>query len=159
MATPWAPLNGITAPISFVGLLRGAHGGTPLQWLNMIVGTGIDIIEIARVEEIMLRRGERFRARVFTAAEIAYCEPRGSRFASYAARFAAKEAAMKALGTGWARGVAFREIEVVRGESGAPMICFYGKALERFSTIGANSAHLSLSHSKEFAIAQVILED
>jgi holo-[acyl-carrier protein] synthase len=124
----------------------------------MIVAIGIDLIEIARIEEVFARRGERFRNRVFTEAEIEYCERRASKIASYAARFAAKEAVMKALGTGWAEAVAWRDIEVVRGESGAPTIQLYGRALEYFRELGARRAHLSLTHSRDFAMAQVILE-
>ncbi len=124
----------------------------------MIIATGIDLIEISRIEEIFSRRGNRFRDRVFTHAVSAYCESVASRFASYAARFAAKEAAMKALGTGWAEGVAWREIEVVRSESGAPQLRLSGRALERMKEIGGNRLHLSLSHSRQMAMAQVILE-
>ncbi len=125
----------------------------------MIVSTGIDLVEISRIEEIFIRRGNRFRDRVFTPDEIAYCESVASRFASYAARFAAKEAAMKALGTGWAEGVAWREIEVTRGERGAPKLRLSGRALERMKEIGASRAHLSLTHSRDLAAAQVLLED
>ena len=124
----------------------------------MIVAIGIDIVEIARIEEVFARRGTRFRDRVFTEAEIAYCEPRGSRFASYAARFAAKEAMMKALGTGWAKGVAWRDVEVLRGEKGAPSVNLRGRALECFNGLGARKAHISMSHSRDLAIAQVVLE-
>ena len=124
----------------------------------MIVAIGIDSIEISRIEEVFFRRGPRFRDRVFTTDEIAYCEPRGSKFASYAVRFAAKEAIMKALGTGWAAGIAWRDIEVVRGEKGAPSIRLSGRALEVFNEMGARSVHLSLTHSRDIATAQVILE-
>jgi holo-[acyl-carrier protein] synthase len=124
----------------------------------MIIGIGVDIVEIDRVEEVLSRRGERFRARVFTPAEVSYCESLGSPWASYAARFAAKEAMMKALGTGWTGGIAFREIEVVRTDGGVPSIRLYATALSRFEAIGATRVHLSLSHSKAFAIAQVLLE-
>lgn len=124
----------------------------------MIVATGIDIVEISRMQEVFARRGERFRARVFTEAEIEYCESRASKSESYAARFAAKEAVMKALGTGWAEGIAWRDIEVVRASTGAPQLRLSGRALERFDEIGARKAHLSLTHSRDIAIAQVILE-
>ena len=124
----------------------------------MIVAIGIDIVEIARVKEVFARRGERFRNRVFTEAEIDYCESRASRLESYAARFAAKEAAMKALGTGWSEGIGWREIEVERAGTGAPTIQLHGRALERMSEIGARKAHLSLTHSRDIAMAQVILE-
>lgn len=124
----------------------------------MIVAIGIDLIEIARIEEVFARRGDRFRARVFTEGEISYCEARASRLASYAARFAAKEAAMKALGTGWSEGVGWKDIEVVRVASDAPALQLSGRALERMREIGANRAHVSLSHSGDLAIAQVVLE-
>ena len=124
----------------------------------MIVATGIDIVEIARIERVFARRGTRFRDRIFTEGEIAYCEPRGSKFASYAARFAAKEAMMKALGTGWSNGIGWRDVEVLRDEEGAPSIKLRGSALERFNGLGASRAHLSLTHSRDLAMAQVVLE-
>ena len=124
----------------------------------MIVAIGIDIIEIARIEEIFRRRGERFRRRVFTESEIEYCERRASKVASYAARFAAKEAVMKALGTGWAEGVGWSDIEIIRAESGAPIIKLHGRALERMRELGAARVHASLTHSRDIAMAQVILE-
>jgi holo-[acyl-carrier protein] synthase len=124
----------------------------------MIVATGIDLIEVSRIRQVFERRGTRFRDRVFTENEIAYCEGRGSKFESYAARFAAKEALFKALGTGWGDGVAWREVEVIRGEKGAPSIRLTGRALECFNQLGARRAHLSLSHSGDIAIAQVVLE-
>jgi holo-[acyl-carrier protein] synthase len=125
----------------------------------MIIAIGIDIVEISRIEATFNRQGERFRRRVFTDAETDYCESVFAKFASYAARFAAKEAAMKALGTGWTDGVAFREIEVMRDEKGAPSLALSGRALERLRELGANRVHLSLSHSGDMAIAQVIMED
>jgi holo-[acyl-carrier protein] synthase len=124
----------------------------------MIVAIGIDLVEIGRIEEVFARRGDRFRARVFTEGEINYCERRASKFASYAARFAAKEAAMKALGTGWAEGVGWTDVEVVSGPNGAPLLQLHGRALERLSEIGAKRAHISLTHSGNLAIAQVLLE-
>jgi len=123
----------------------------------MIVALGVDIIEIARIEEAFARRGARFRDRIFTQTEIDYCESRGSKFASYAARFAAKEAVMKALGTGWGDGVRWRDIEIVRG-SGAPSVVLSGRALERFREMGAVKVHLTLSHTRDIAIAQVVFE-
>ena len=124
----------------------------------MIVATGIDMVEIARIEDVFARRGPRFRDRVFTASEIAYCESRAARMESYAARFAAKEAAMKALGTGWGDGVGWHDIEVLRSPSGVPSLQFSGRALERLNEMGASRAHLSLTHSRDLAMAQVILE-
>ena len=124
----------------------------------MIIATGIDIVDISRLEESFERSGDLFRDRIFTEVEIAYCERRARRFASYAARFAAKEATMKALGTGWAEGVGWRDIEVVSQENGKPTLKLSGRALELFQKMGAWKAHLTLSHSNDLAIAQVILE-
>lgn len=124
----------------------------------MIVAIGIDLVEIARIEEVFTRRGERFRMRVFTEGEISYCERRASKHASYAARFAAKEAAMKALGTGWSNGVGWKDVEVVSGPSGAPTIQLHRKAFERMRELGATRAMVSLTHSGNLAMAQVVLE-
>ena len=124
----------------------------------MIVAIGIDLVEIARIEEVFARRGDRFRARVFTDDEINYCEHRASKFASYAARFAAKEATMKALGTGWSDGVGWMDIEVVSGPNGAPALQLHRRALERLREIGATKAHVSLTHSGSLAMAEVLLE-
>ncbi|HXG66979.1 MAG TPA: holo-ACP synthase, partial [Blastocatellia bacterium] len=121
----------------------------------MIIAIGIDIVDISRLEESFERSGDLFRDRVFTEAEIAYCERRARRSASYAARFAAKEATMKALGTGWAEGVGWRDIEVVSQENGKPTLKLSGRALELFQKMGAWKAHLTLSHSNDLAIAQV----
>lgn len=124
----------------------------------MIVAIGIDLVEVSRIEEVFARRGGRFRDRVFTEGEIAYCEKRASRLMSYAARFAAKEAVMKALGTGWGSGVGWRDIEVVVVEAGAPQIQLRGRARERLLKIGARRVHLSLTHTHELAMAEIILE-
>jgi holo-[acyl-carrier protein] synthase len=126
-----------------------------------IIGTGIDTIEVERVERAIVRplTGHRFRARVFTEREIAYCEARGrGRFQSYAARFAAKEAAMKALGTGWNRNVGWNEIEVVRERGQAPTIKLTGKAAAFAARRKIERFHLSLSHTEASAIAHVIAE-
>jgi holo-[acyl-carrier protein] synthase len=124
----------------------------------MIVGTGIDIAEVPRIAEAIQRFGERFLRRVFTKAEIQYCESKSNRIERYAARFAAKEAAMKALGTGWSRGVRWRDIEVLRQPGSRPTIKFHGKAAEFAARMGTKNVALSLSHTSEQAIAQVILE-
>ncbi len=124
----------------------------------MIVAIGIDIIEVARIREV-LARTPRFRERVFTAAEQAYCDSRGAVAAQhYAARFAAKEAALKALQTGWRGGISWQDVEVASRESGAPYLVLHGPVLELFNNSGASAAHLSLSHTSEHAIAQVVLE-
>lgn len=124
----------------------------------MIVAIGIDLVEITRIEEVFARRGERFRDRVFTQGEIDYCERRAGKFASYAARFAAKEAAMKALGTGWGEGVGWTDIEVVSAPNGAPALHLHRRALERLREIGAAKAHISLTHTGNLAMAEVLLE-
>jgi len=125
----------------------------------MVVGIGTDMIEIARVRRSLERFGDSFRQRVFTAGEIAYCEAKKRGAAeSYAARFAAKEAAAKALGTGIARGVGWREIEVRRSPGHRPTVHFTGRAAERASALGAVNAHLSLTHGRELALATVVLE-
>ena len=124
----------------------------------MIVAIGIDIIEVARIREV-LARTPRFRERVFTAAERAYCDSRGAVAAQhYAARFAAKEAALKALQTGWRGGISWQDVEVASRESGAPYLVLHGRVLELFKNSGAAAAHLSISHTTEHAIAQVVLE-
>lgn len=122
------------------------------------MGTGIDIAEVGRVRQTIERFGQRFLERVFTAGEIHYCESKANAVERYAARFAAKEAGMKAIGTGWSRGVRWRDIEVVRLPGGRPTITFHGKAAEFFARCGGARVHLSLTHSKEYAMAQVILE-
>ena len=124
----------------------------------MIVGTGVDIAEVSRVEAAIRRRGRRLLERVFTPAEIRYCESRRNKFERYAARFAAKEAAMKALGTGWRRGIRWRDIEISNLASGQPTLAFSGRAAERARKLGAQRISLSLSHAKDLVIAQVILE-
>ncbi len=107
----------------------------------------------------VIERTPRFVARVFTAAERAYCNGRGALAAQhYAARFAAKEAALKALGTGWRGGLAWRDVEVVANDMGAPALAFHQQARELFQSCGADTAHLTLSHTAAHAIAQVILE-
>jgi holo-[acyl-carrier protein] synthase len=124
----------------------------------MIVGTGIDIVEIARIEHAIERFGDRFLKRIYTEIERRYCDSKANRVERYAGRFAAKEAAMKALGTGWNHGVRWRDCEVVRLPGKRPMITFHGKASEFAAKLGIKNATLSISHTKEQAIAQVILE-
>lgn len=124
----------------------------------MIVGMGIDIAEVPRIAESIERFGERFLNRVFTAEEIRYCDSKANRAERYAARFAAKEAAMKALGTGWNHGVRWRDIEVHREPGRRPTIKFHGRAAEFATKLGAKNISLSISHTPEHAIANVILE-
>ncbi len=126
----------------------------------MILGTGTDLMEIARVCDSITRFGDRFLHRVFTPAEVEYCHRKGRSAAeSFAARFCAKEAAAKALGTGIAQGIGWREIEVRRSPGQHPELHFTGRAAERIASLGVRRSHLSLSHSRDLAIASVLLED
>jgi holo-[acyl-carrier protein] synthase len=124
----------------------------------MIIAIGIDIIEVARIREVLLR-SPRFRERVFTAAERAYCDSRGVVAAQhYAARFAAKEAALKALQTGWRGGIGWQDVEIGSHDSGAPYLILHRSVKDLFNSSGASAAHLSMSHTSEHAIAEVVLE-
>src|ERR1700688_1098065 len=125
----------------------------------MIVGTGIDIEEVSRVRASIERFGDRFLHRIYTEGERRYCDSKANRVERYAARFAAKEAAMKAIGTGWNRGVSFRDIEVCRQPGGRPTIAFHGKSAEFAAKLGTARISLSISHTAQYAIAQVILEN
>ena len=124
----------------------------------MIVGSGIDLVEIARIRQSMERFGSRFLERVFTGSEQAYCLRKRNAAESLAARFAAKEAAAKALGTGISRGVNWLEIEVIREPSGRPSIRFRGRAAEIAEQMGVAQIALSLTHTASLAMASVILE-
>jgi holo-[acyl-carrier protein] synthase len=124
----------------------------------MIVGTGVDIVETGRIEEAIGRHGNRFTKRLFTPAEIEYCEGFKNKAERYAARFAAKEAAFKALGTGWRAGVRWLDVEVTRLASGKPELRLTGAALERASAMRVARALVTLSHSDRYAVAQVIFE-
>src|SRR3990170_4516050 len=124
----------------------------------MIVGTGIDIAEPARVRAAAERYGRRFLERVFTEKEIAYCERKRNKWERYAARFAAKEAAFKALGTGWRRGGRWRDVEVVNLPGGKPTMSLFGQAKEFATRQGVQHISLSLTHARQFALAQVIFE-
>jgi holo-[acyl-carrier protein] synthase len=125
----------------------------------MIIGTGIDVVEVERIAAALERFGQRFQRRIFTPAEMRYCDSKRNRAERYAARFAAKEAAVKALGTGWSQGVAWREVEVRREPGGRPTLHFTGVAAQHAQRLGMKRAALSLTHTKEQAMAQVILED
>jgi holo-[acyl-carrier protein] synthase len=121
-----------------------------------IIGTGVDATEISRIAAAIERYGDRFVSRVFTDEEVAYCRRKRDAASSFAARFAAKEAAMKALGTGHSRGVLWRGIEVIR-RGGPPQIRFHGGAAARLASMGATGSFLTLTHSRELAIAHVLL--
>jgi len=126
-----------------------------------IVGTGIDVAEVARVRAALEdpQTGARFKARVFTAGEQKYCEARGvGRYESYAARFAAKEAMMKALGYGWGRHIGWLDIEVERESDGRPTLRLHGKGAASAASAGVSRVHVALTHTREIAIAQVVVE-
>src|SRR6266850_1210262 len=118
----------------------------------MIVGTGIDIAEVPRIALALSRHGDRFLQRIYTPGEIRYCDSKANRVERYAARFAAKEAGMKALGTGWNHGVRWRDIEVSRQPGSRPTITFHGKAAEFAARLGAVHIALSLSHTADQAM-------
>lgn len=125
----------------------------------MIVGSGIDLVEIERIQRSVDRYGARFLNRVYTPAEQAYCLRKRASAESFAARFAAKEAAAKALGTGISRGVNWLEIEVVREPGGRPRVVLHGRAAQFAARLGATRVALSLSHTAALAMASVVLED
>jgi holo-[acyl-carrier protein] synthase len=125
----------------------------------MIIGSGIDLVEIGRIQQSVDRYGQRFLDRVYTAAEQAYCLRKKKAAESLAARFAAKEAGAKALGTGISYGVNWLEIEVVREPTGRPTIRFHGRAAEIAARLGVFSAALSITHTADLAMASVVLEN
>lgn len=122
----------------------------------MIDGIGIDLVEIGRVRQAIDRWGDRFLNRIFTASELEYCygHRRGNPYASLAARFAAKEAVMKSMGTGWSQGVKWTDIEVAQNAAGAPFVRMTGRALE---LIGPRTILISLSHTEDYAVASAVL--
>lgn len=125
----------------------------------MIVGTGIDLAEVSRIRASIERFGNRFIQRIYTPLEIAYVERKANRYERYAARFAAKEAGMKAIGTGWRRGVRWQDFEVANLPSGKPTLRFHGVAAEVARKLGVRNVALSLTHTAETGMAHVILED
>jgi len=124
----------------------------------MVLGVGVDVMEVARVRRALKRYGERIENCVFTAGELSDCAGRVDRDLALAARFAAKEACLKALGTGWAGGVTFRQVEVHRDSSGKPSLRLHGRAAEEAARLGVTATHLSLSHQPTVAVAVVVLE-
>ncbi|MGA3203624.1 MAG: holo-ACP synthase [Bryobacteraceae bacterium] len=124
----------------------------------MIVGSGVDLCEVARIRNAVERYGRRFLERVFTDQEIVYSEQKANLYERYAARFAAKEAGMKALGTGWHGGVKWRDFEVANLPSGRPTLQFHGKAAEYARKLGVQNVSLSITHTSVQAMALVILE-
>src|ERR1700736_4491872 len=131
---------------------RKARGGV------VIVGLGSDITEVDRIQALIERRGDPVLRRLFTPAEIAYCEQHRNKYERYAGRFAVKEAAMKALGTGWSRGVRWVDLEVIREKSGRPTLVIRGEAGKIAARLGVKNVAVSITHTSEQALAQVILE-
>ena len=125
----------------------------------MIVGTGVDLAEVMRIKASIERYGARFVDRIYTPAEIAYVERKANRFERYAARFAAKEAGMKAIGTGWRHGVRWQDFEVANLPSGKPTLRFHGVAAQIADRLGVRNVALSITHTAELGMAHVILED
>jgi holo-[acyl-carrier protein] synthase len=125
---------------------------------KLIVGLGLDIAEIDRIEAAIARHGTPFLERLYTPSEVAYCESYRNKFERYAGRFAAKEATMKALGTGWRRGVRWRDIEVIREPSGKPSLSLSGAAKRIAEDLGVRNISLTITHSGNLALAEVILE-
>ena len=125
----------------------------------MIVGTGVDLAEVPRIRASIERFGAKFIDRIYTPAEIAYVERKANKYERYAARFAAKEAGMKAIGTGWRHGVRWRDFEVANLRSGKPTLRLHGVAARVAERIGVRYIALSLTHTKELGMAHVILED
>jgi holo-[acyl-carrier protein] synthase len=124
----------------------------------LIVGLGIDIAEVARVKAAIERHGETFLRRVYTAKEQEYCERFKNKYERYAGRFAAKEAAMKALGTGWSRGVRWVDVEVAREKGGRPTMKLAGEAAKVADRLNVKNIALSITHTADQAFAQVIFE-
>jgi len=116
------------------------------------------MVEVSRIAAALERFGAHFAERIFTAAEIAYCNSKANRAERYAARFAAKEAALKAIGTGWTRGIAWQDVAVEREPGGRPVLVFRGRAGEFAARLGVKRTFLTLSHTADCAIAQVLLE-
>ncbi|MHC4870761.1 MAG: holo-ACP synthase [Planctomycetota bacterium] len=124
----------------------------------MIIGTGVDIVEVARINQSIEKYGDKFLQKTFTQSEIDYCSNTANSTERFAARFAAKEAAMKALGTGWQEGVGFLSIEVLKNDLGAPSLRFHGRAEEIIKEKNCSGSFVSYSHIKAYAVAQVVLE-
>jgi holo-[acyl-carrier protein] synthase len=125
----------------------------------VIVGSGVDLAEVPRIRASIERFGDKFVQRIYTPAEIAYVERKANRFERYAARFAAKEAGMKAIGTGWKRGVRWQDFEVANLPSGKPTLLLHGVAAAVAERLGVRNIALSLTHTAQLGMAYVILED
>jgi holo-[acyl-carrier protein] synthase len=124
----------------------------------MIVGTGVDLAEVDRIQRSIERYGEKFIKRIYTPGEIAYVERKANKFERYAARFAAKEAGMKAIGTGWRHGVTWQDFEVANLRTGKPTLLFHGAAARYAERLGVKNVALSITHTAALGMAHVILE-
>jgi holo-[acyl-carrier protein] synthase len=125
----------------------------------VILGTGIDLAEVERIRAAIERYGERFLHRVYTPHEIAYVERKANRYERFAARFAAKEAGMKAIGTGWRGGITWHDFEVANEPSGRPTLRLSGRAAQVAAALGVRRISLSLTHTAQLGMAFVIVED
>ncbi len=124
----------------------------------MIFGTGVDIVEIDRIRKSLEKYSERFEEKVFTRAEIDYCRAQADPARHFAGRFAVKEAVSKCLGTGISGGVAWKDIEVLQQESGQPILKLWQKTKELFDHHKLNAIHISISHARDYAVANAIAE-
>ncbi len=123
----------------------------------MIIGIGIDIVSIERLQTA-LKRTHTMEQKVFTPEEIRFCTSRKNKYQHFGGRFAAKEAALKALGTGWSEGISWQDVEITNGDRGEPILTFHAQAQEVFAKLGAQTTWLSITHSPEHAVAVVVLE-
>jgi holo-[acyl-carrier protein] synthase len=124
----------------------------------LIIGSGVDLCEVDRIRKSIERFGEKFVQRIYTEREIAYVERKANKFERYAARFAAKEAGMKAIGTGWRRGITWHDFEVTNLATGKPTLAFHGAAAQVAAKLGVKNVSLSMTHTAETAMAMLILE-
>lgn len=154
----WWRLDRKAGGSAFCSVGMGAEAGVSCRLEGMIAGIGVDLCEVQRMELAIARHGERLLARIYTKAERGYCESKPNRMERFAGRFAAKEAAMKAIGTGWSRGVGWRDFEVTRAASGQPVIVFHGVARRIAGELGVTRALVSITHIRSLAMAQVVLE-
>jgi len=124
----------------------------------MIHGIGLDVTEVARIRASTERHGDRFLRKIYTSAEVTYCQARTRKYEHLAARFAAKEAVLKALGTGVAQGTTLKQVEVTNDDNGKPGILLHGVARQMAQKLGVSRVHVSISHTETLAIAQVVME-
>jgi len=126
--------------------------------ISMIHGTGVDLIEISRIKNSIQKYSGKFEERVFTSKEIDYCRSKADPFKHFAARFAAKEAVLKSLGTGMAEGITWKDMEILNQESGRPVLSLSGKGRDIFDSLNLRNIHISMTHDRQYAVAQAIAE-